>query len=102
MAKLTEITAISDITEGKIKEFHIEGLNIALVKIDGEYFAFETWCTHAQCALAGGFLNGNTVTCYCHGAQFNVKTGEVLSPPATVPLKTYKVKADKGQIFIEI
>lgn len=102
MSKLIKIAAISDINEGKIREFNIEGLKIALAKIEGDFFAFEASCTHALCALAGGFLDGHTVTCYCHGAQFDIKTGGVLSPPATVPLKTYKIKEDKGQLFIEI
>ncbi len=102
MAKLIKIAQITDITEGKIKEFQAEGVKIAMTKVDNEYFAFEASCTHAQCALAGGFLDGNTVTCYCHGAQFDVITGTVLSPPATVPLKTYPVKVEKGHIFIEI
>lgn len=102
MAKLIKIAAISDVEEGKIREFKAEGVTVAIAKIDNEYFAFEASCTHAQCALSGGFLDKNTVTCYCHGAQFDVKTGKVLSPPATVPLKTYPVKENKGQIFVEI
>jgi nitrite reductase/ring-hydroxylating ferredoxin subunit len=102
MAKLIKITEVSDITEGKIKEFKIDGMTIAVTKVGNEYSAFEAYCTHAQCALTGGFFDGKVITCYCHGAQFDLKTGKVLSPPATVPLKIYPVKKEKGSIFIEI
>lgn len=102
MGKPIQITDVETISEGRIREIKVNGNAIALTKIDGIYFAFEASCTHAQCALAGGYLDGNVVTCYCHGAQFDVRTGRVLAPPATVPLKTYKVHKVKGKLFIEI
>lgn len=85
-----------------MREFIIEGKPIVVANVDGEYLVFNGLCTHAQCALAGGFLDGYTLTCYCHGAQFDVKSGEVLAPPATQPLKTYKAKIEGEDIFVEI
>jgi 3-phenylpropionate/trans-cinnamate dioxygenase ferredoxin component len=44
--------------------------------------------------LSEGVIDGSTVTCPLHGAQFNVWTGAVLRGPATEPLKTYTVAVD--------
>ena len=54
----------------------------------GTYYAFDDACTHEQCSLAEeGELAGTTLTCTCHGSEFDVRTGKVLAPPATVPVK---------------
>lgn len=102
MAKFTKIAKISDIPRGMMKMFSLMGKQITVANTDGEYLAFDDTCTHAQCSLAGGYLDGHAVTCYCHGAQFDVKTGEVLAPPAEKPLNVYNVKVDGEDILVEI
>jgi nucleotide-binding universal stress UspA family protein len=57
----------------------VRGTKIAVAKVGGTYYAFDDRCTHQQCSLAEGDLAGTTVTCMCHGAEFDVRTGEVLA-----------------------
>lgn len=102
MAQFVKIAKISDLANGKMKTFNVKGKEITLANTDGEYLAFDDTCTHAQCSLSGGYLDGYTLTCYCHGAQFDVKSGEVLGPPATEPLGVYNIKVDGTDILIEI
>src|SRR3989344_3168751 len=102
MGKLTKIAGKKDIGDGKVKEFTIEGKHIAVANNEGNFFAFDASCTHAQCSLAGGFLDGYTLTCYCHGAQFDVSNGDVLAAPATQSLNTYPVKIEGEDILVEI
>jgi nitrite reductase/ring-hydroxylating ferredoxin subunit len=47
-------------------------------------------------------LTGTTVTCVCHGAEFDVRTGKVLAPPATVPVKVYAVQVAGDSLQIEV
>ena len=65
--------------------------------VAGRFCATQSRCTHRQVPLSKGKLDGSTVTCAAHGAQFNVCTGAVLRGPATEPLKTYRVIVD-GEI----
>lgn len=102
MSKLIKIGRKTDIENGKIKEYTVSGKQIAVANCEGDYFAFDASCTHAQCALSGGYLDGYTVTCYCHGAQFDVQSGKVLAPPATIPLNTYSVNIEGEDIIVEI
>ena len=71
--------------------------DFAVFNIEGGFCATQAMCTHRQGPLSEGSLDGTTVTCPLHGAQFNVWTGAVLRGPAKDPLKTYAVTVD-GEI----
>ena len=102
MPQFIKVAEISQIPKGKLKEFNVSGKTIAIANTEGQFLAFDGICTHAHCALAGGFIDGLTLTCYCHGAQFDVKTGKVLSPPAEQPINVYPVQIKDGDILVKI
>jgi uncharacterized protein YbjT (DUF2867 family)/nitrite reductase/ring-hydroxylating ferredoxin subunit len=68
--------------------------DVAVFNVDGGFCATQAKCTHRQGPLSEGVVDGSTVTCPLHGAQFNVWTGAVLRGPAQEPLKTYRVTVD--------
>jgi uncharacterized protein YbjT (DUF2867 family)/nitrite reductase/ring-hydroxylating ferredoxin subunit len=68
--------------------------DVAIFNVEGGFCATQARCTHRQGPLSEGVIDGSTVTCPLHGAQFNVWTGAVLRGPATEPLKTYTVAVD--------
>ena len=71
--------------------------DVAVFNVAGDVCATQAKCTHRQGPLSEGKLDGSTVTCPWHGAQFNVCTGAVLRGPAVNPLKTYRVVVE-GEI----
>ena len=77
-----------DIAEGSMDVFDVGGTKVNVANADGNLYAFDDTCTHAGCSLAMGQLAGTTVTCSCHGSQFDVTSGAVLRgpSPATRPL----------------
>ncbi len=103
MANFVVAAKTSDIPVGSMKAIMVSGKRIALANVDGEYFAVDDTCTHAQCSLGGeGFLDGNVITCGCHGAQYDAPTGKVLALPAPAPLTSYQVKVEDGQVLIAV
>jgi nitrite reductase/ring-hydroxylating ferredoxin subunit len=68
--------------------------DVAVFNVEGGFCATQARCTHRQGPLSEGVINGSTVTCPLHGAQFDVWTGLVLRGPAKDPLKTYTVTVD--------
>ena len=76
----------------------------AVFNIEGGFCATQARCTHRQGPLSEGALDGSTVTCPLHGAQFNVWTGAVLRGPARDPLKTYRVtvEGDIGRVEVPV
>jgi 3-phenylpropionate/trans-cinnamate dioxygenase ferredoxin subunit len=93
----------SEIPAGTIVAAEVRGTRIAVANVAGNYYAFDDACTHEQCSLTEmGELAGTTVTCTCHGSEFDVRTGKVLAPPATVPVKVYPTRIEGDALQIEV
>lgn len=97
------IARTADIKPGELAAFDADGARVAVANADGRFFAFDDACTHEQCSLSQeGTLEGTVVTCGCHGAQFDVTTGQVLAPPAVEPVKAYPVRIEQDAVVIEV
>ncbi len=96
------VLAAKDVPENGMAAVDVGGTRIAVAKVGGTFYAFEDTCTHEQCSLAEGDLDGTTVTCMCHGAQFDVRSGAVLAPPALLPVKAYRTRVEGVALQIEI
>ena len=96
-----KIAKTSDLVPGSGKVVEAEGETIALLNVEGTFYAIGNTCPHRGGPLGEGSLEGNTVTCPWHGAQFNVTTGEVLAPPAATGVKSYPVRVEGEDVLIE-
>jgi 3-phenylpropionate/trans-cinnamate dioxygenase ferredoxin subunit len=93
----------SDFTPGKIQKATIDGKDIIVVNIDGNYYAVNDTCTHAGASLSEGSLDGQIITCGWHGAKFDCKTGNLSGFPVKIKdLNSYKVIVESENIFVEI
>ncbi|KKT73468.1 MAG: Rieske (2Fe-2S) region [Microgenomates group bacterium GW2011_GWA2_44_7] len=101
MATWVSICKDNQVKEGEMKGFNVGGKSVAVARVKGEFLVFNNVCTHAECELSGGTLDGKVVTCWCHGSEFDIQTGRVLTPPAKKPLQTYQVKVEDGQVLGE-
>jgi 3-phenylpropionate/trans-cinnamate dioxygenase ferredoxin component len=77
---------------------------IAVYRLNDGFYATDDTCTHAEASLAAGDvdLEECAVECPYHGSFFDIKTGHVLSLPASKPLKTYPVKVVDDEVFVEV
>jgi 3-phenylpropionate/trans-cinnamate dioxygenase ferredoxin component len=93
---------VSELAPGSMTGVEVQGKQILLSNLGGVIFAVEGVCTHEESLLSQGFMIEDRVVCQLHLSQFDLKTGEVYNPPATVPLRVYNVKIEEGTIFVEI
>ena len=91
-----------DFSKGFIKLVDASGKKIAIADVNGKLYAFDDKCTHYGGHLSRGLLFDNIVQCPLHGSQFDVTTGERKSGPAMKPIKTYTVKVEGGEVFIDV
>ena len=90
-----------EIADGSARQ--IKGDNpIAVFHVGDEFFATDDTCTHAKFSLAEGYIEGEEVVCALHEARFCLRTGRALSFPAVVPLRTYPVRVEGGEVFVEV
>lgn len=97
-----EIGPLSDLPNGERLFVEIDGLPIVIFNIAGALFAIGDVCSHDDGPLGDGELDGFEVTCPRHGAQFDVRTGKVLSLPAVVDIPAYPVRVADGVIRVGI
>ncbi|HYY06979.1 MAG TPA: non-heme iron oxygenase ferredoxin subunit [Actinomycetota bacterium] len=101
MADFVTVGEASEVPEGDVKAFDVNGAEVAVARVEGALFAFSDICTHRHCNLSsGGELDDHTIECECHGSMFDIRTGEVVNPPAEDPLETFQVQETDGQIQI--
>lgn len=103
MDNFVKVSKKGDIASGSMKTVVVSGKHIAIANVDGEYFAIDDECSHEHCSLGSeGFLDGNVITCGCHGGQFDVTSGKVLALPAPTDVVSYHVKIEGDDIFVRL
>src|SRR5712691_5742475 len=80
--------------------FEVDGRRILLAKVDGEFFAICATCTHERSNLDQGTLLGHVVYCPLHYSAFDVRTGEVLGPPADRSEPAHDVRVEDGKVLV--
>ena len=96
------VAALDELRDRKLAAFDMAGNRIAIARAGDSFYAFADTCTHQGCSLADGELEGTTVTCPCHGSQFNVTTGDVLRGPAREPVRSYPVRVEDNALQVEL
>ena len=89
-----------DIRPGEMKLVEAADEQVVLANVGGTLVAFSNTCTHEECDLAFGLLEGDEVECDCHGSRFNVRSGIALNGPAVEPLPLYSVRIEGDDVFV--
>src|SRR5246127_67235 len=100
-AKRLDLCSTSDVAPGSALKVEAGDLILAVFNVDGEFYVTDDTCTHGPGSLSEGYIEDDVVECNFHNGQFNIKTGEVVSPPCMVPVKTYPTIVENGRVFIE-
>jgi len=108
---MDKICSVSDVPDGSMKGFTVNGQLILIANAEGSFFAIDAVCSHMQGYLPAGRLSGKTVFCPVHGAQYDLATGKVITNVPWVmkmathrgatDLRTYPVEVKDGQVFVD-
>ncbi len=100
MSEFLPVARLDEIQEGQLHALEVDGEPICLARVDDCIYAFTDNCTHISGPLNAGNLTGYVVTCPWHGAQFDIRTGEVLRGPARQDILTYPVQTSDQDILL--
>ncbi|MEP0804528.1 MAG: non-heme iron oxygenase ferredoxin subunit [Chloroflexota bacterium] len=98
--EFVDIAPASELPNGERLFVEIEGKSIVVFNIAGQLFAIGDICTHDDGPLGDGDLEGYNIVCPRHGAEFDVRTGQVMQMPAVVDIPAYPVKVVDGMIQV--
>ena len=93
---------LSQLEKGKPVKVEKDGKTICVARVGDEVFAVDDTCSHSDASLSEGDVTDFKIECWLHGAEFDLRTGEALTPPAVAPLHTYGVHVDGDSVTVEI
>src|SRR3970040_2447342 len=79
MSKWINVTNAKDIALGQMKRFDVEGNEVLIANVHGNFYAVRDRCGHQKAPLSMGKLDGTHVTCPLHGAAFDLTNGKNIS-----------------------
>ncbi|MEX0317491.1 MAG: MocE family 2Fe-2S type ferredoxin [Ruegeria sp.] len=103
MSNWIRVCAPDDIeTEDLIRFDHGERTFAIYRSPDDKFFCTDGLCTHEEVHLENGLVIDYIVECPMHNGQFDYRTGEAKRSPVCVNLKTYPVRVEGGDLFVDI
>jgi nitrite reductase/ring-hydroxylating ferredoxin subunit len=102
MTEKVELCSADEVADGAALKVETNGLVLAVFNVEGEFYVTDDTCTHGPGSLSEGYIEGDVVECNFHNGQFNIRTGEIVSPPCMIPVKTYPATVEDGKVVIEI
>jgi 3-phenylpropionate/trans-cinnamate dioxygenase ferredoxin subunit len=93
-----------ELPDGSVRIVEVEGEQIGVFNCGGELLAIEDRCSHDDGPLAEGGFDPATCTVECprHGSLFDLRSGKPKTLPAYVPVETYEVRIEDGDIKLEV
>jgi len=91
-----------EVASGELFSFDHNEKKILLANLDGKLYATDRICTHEEADLSTGMLSEEGVRCPLHLSVFNLQTGEPQNPPAENALKTYNIKINENEVYVEV
>ena len=98
---MVSVSGGGKLAEGEMRVFDVEGTKVSVAAAGGRLYAFDDACTHMGCSVGEGKLEGTTVTCPCHGSQFDVTSGAVIRGPAQRPVRSRSVEVEGEDLLVE-
>jgi nitrite reductase/ring-hydroxylating ferredoxin subunit len=106
MPEFVDVAQVDGVPPGTATVVTVKGIELALVNVNGTFYAVDNECTHVGGYLGEGEINPDwgdwAIECPLHASVFDVRTGEVLSAPATDPVRTYPVEVKAGVVQVSV
>ena len=101
MSDFVTAAKVSEINEGEGKVANVDGKDIAIFNVEGNFYAIDNTCKHAGGPLGEGICDGKVVTCPWHHWKYDVTTGiSVVNPQ--IKVDTYEVKVEGEEIKVKV
>ena len=101
-APWTDLLAADALVPDDVTAINGPSGEIALYSVAGDVYATDNRCSHGNARLCEGFLAGHEIECPLHQGRFDVRNGQPVYDPASVPLRSYPVKIEGGRVWLQL
>ena len=96
------VAKTDEVLDDEPKAVQVGNDYIALYRLEDKFYATDDICTHEFASLAEGFVDGDCIECPLHAGKFHIPTGKAMTAPVTEDIRTYPVKVEGGEIFVNL
>ena len=100
MTDFLSVLKVAELPLGEMKLVDVDGSEVIVANIDGQFCAFSNICPHEEAPLEDGELEGNVLTCPWHFTRFNVRTGEAIDGVTDEPIAVYEVRVEGNDVQV--
>ena len=94
--------ATSDLQDGQARWCSVRGEEVAVYRVEGEYFASEDRCSHGSTSLSDGELDGHEIECPLHHGGFDIRTGAPVALPCIKPIRVFPIRIENGNVLVSL
>lgn len=97
-----EVCRFDELPAVGARQFEVDGVKVAVVRIDDDVYVIGDTCSHQNFSLAEGEVDPETrdIECWKHGSSFSLETGVPDALPATRPVPVYEVRVQDGAVLV--
>ncbi len=92
----------SDLQDGQVRWCSVRGEDVAVYRVEGQFFASEDRCSHGSTSLSEGELEGHEIECPLHHGSFDIRTGAPVALPCIKPIRVYPVKIEGADVLVSL
>ena len=101
MGQRVTVGQVDDIPEGGSVVVEVNRKDIAVFRVNGQFFAIDDLCPHMGASLSGGSVEDGVVTCPWHYWRFRLADGAWADNPK-VKTGCYAVHVEAGVVQLEL
>ncbi|HUJ07752.1 MAG TPA: non-heme iron oxygenase ferredoxin subunit [Streptosporangiaceae bacterium] len=102
MTEFVRACALAEVPEQGTLGVELNGVQLVIIRSEGEVYALAEFCTHEDVSLVDGEVYDHTVECWLHGSCFDLRSGKPTGPPASRPIATYQVRVESGDVYVAL
>jgi nitrite reductase/ring-hydroxylating ferredoxin subunit len=95
------VAKVAELPPGRMKWVAVNGERRVLANVGGAFYAISDVCGHRNAPLSRGKLQGYVIECPLHFAQFDVRTGDLVSGPVSTAVPVYEVRVRGDTVYIK-
>lgn len=94
------VAAADELKPAQMKRLVVAGKRLLLCNSAGTFYCVDEMCSHEDYSLYLGCIKDGKIKCSLHGSYFDLVSGQPACEPADMPIRTYPVKVEAGQVWV--